>query len=158
MADNIPISLGVGASAATDDIGGVHYQRIKVITGSDGASDGDLSGSNPLPVRVAEKSLFHISGSAVTSGSILIAASANTRIVVSAFVVQGESSGSVRASLCDTAASPRWRVHCQNQGDGLALVFPAGREWKLSSSGALVLNLSSACATGYSISYYNEAA
>jgi hypothetical protein len=158
MADNIQITTGVGASAATDDIGSVHYQRVKIVTGSDGSNDGDVSASTPMPVRIGEKSLLNVSGSATTSGSVLIAASATTRIVVSAFVVQGESSGSVRASLCDTAASPRWRVHCQNQGDGLALAFPAGREWKLSSSGALVLDMTSACTTGYSISYYSEAA
>ena len=33
MADNVPITAGTGTSIATDDVGGVHYQRIKLVTG-----------------------------------------------------------------------------------------------------------------------------
>jgi hypothetical protein len=36
----------------TDDIGGVKYQRIKLIHGADGVNDGDVSTSNPLPVTL----------------------------------------------------------------------------------------------------------
>ncbi len=32
MADNVPITAGVGTSVATDDVGGVHYQRMKLHT------------------------------------------------------------------------------------------------------------------------------
>ena len=38
---------------ATDDISGVHYQRIKIVTGPDGTNEGDVSNSNPLPVSAA---------------------------------------------------------------------------------------------------------
>src|SRR5690606_4019303 len=40
---------GDGASFATDDIGGVHYTRVKVTWGTDGTAN-DASASNPLPV------------------------------------------------------------------------------------------------------------
>ena len=50
MADNVPITPGSGADIATDDIGGVQHQRIKVGFGVDG-SYGDVSSSNPLGQR-----------------------------------------------------------------------------------------------------------
>lgn len=53
MADNVQLeAVGTpGAVAATDDIGSVHYQRVKVNFGVDGAAT-DVSASNPLPVDV----------------------------------------------------------------------------------------------------------
>lgn len=45
MADNISVTAG---PIATDDIGGVHYQRIKVSHGTDGNAT-DTSSTNPLP-------------------------------------------------------------------------------------------------------------
>jgi len=50
MADNVAITPGSGATAAADDIGGVLFQRIKVVHGADGVNDGDVAASNPLPV------------------------------------------------------------------------------------------------------------
>lgn len=34
MADNTEITAGAGTSVATDDVGGVHYQRIKLVDGT----------------------------------------------------------------------------------------------------------------------------
>ena len=53
MADNVTITPGSGASVAADDIGGVLYQRVKLIEGADGVNDGDVSSSNPLPTQEA---------------------------------------------------------------------------------------------------------
>jgi hypothetical protein len=51
MADNTELNPGSGGDiAATDDIAGVKYQRVKLTLGADGVNDGDLSGSNPMPV------------------------------------------------------------------------------------------------------------
>lgn len=50
MADNVSITAGSGTSIASDDIGGVQHQRIKLTLGADGVSDGDVSSSNPMPV------------------------------------------------------------------------------------------------------------
>jgi hypothetical protein len=50
MADNVDITPGSGKSIAADDIGGVLHQRVKVVIGADGASDGDVSETNKLPV------------------------------------------------------------------------------------------------------------
>jgi hypothetical protein len=51
MADNVGITPGSGATAASDDIGGVQFQRIKLVHGADGVNDGDVSSVNGLPVQ-----------------------------------------------------------------------------------------------------------
>ena len=38
MADNVAITAGTGTSVATDDVAGVHYQRVKITDGTDGAT------------------------------------------------------------------------------------------------------------------------
>jgi hypothetical protein len=48
MADNVTLP-GTGSSIATDDIGGVQYQRVKAAWGVDGSAV-DVSTTNPLPV------------------------------------------------------------------------------------------------------------
>ena len=49
MADNVAITAGAGTSIASDDIGGVQYQRVKITHGQDGTAT-DASSANPLPV------------------------------------------------------------------------------------------------------------
>lgn len=57
MADNDPraasATSGTLLSVATDDIGGVHYQRFKIHLGADGVAGGDVTPTNPLPIRPA---------------------------------------------------------------------------------------------------------
>jgi hypothetical protein len=54
MADNTELNVGSGGDViATDDIGGVKHQRVKVQHGVDGAAD-DVSANNPLPVVMPE--------------------------------------------------------------------------------------------------------
>jgi len=54
MADNTVLStnVGTGDTIATDDIGGIKYQRVKIVEGANGFDDGDVSSANPLPVEV----------------------------------------------------------------------------------------------------------
>lgn len=47
MADNVAISEGVGKTIATDDVGGVQYQRVKISQGADGSAT-DVSSAAPL--------------------------------------------------------------------------------------------------------------
>lgn len=49
MADNVGITTGSDASIATDDVGGVQYQRVKLDIGGDGVSSPVIAG-NGLPV------------------------------------------------------------------------------------------------------------
>ena len=55
MADNtqLPIPASTGDVIAADDIGGVKFQRVKMILGADGVNDGDVSSANPVPVSMA---------------------------------------------------------------------------------------------------------
>lgn len=51
MADNTPLNPGSGGVvAASDDIAGVQYQRVKLTLGADGVNDGDVSSANPIPI------------------------------------------------------------------------------------------------------------
>lgn len=52
MPDNVGYTPGSGAIIAADDIGGNLHQRIKLVLGADGVSDGDVSAANPMPVTV----------------------------------------------------------------------------------------------------------
>jgi len=47
MADNVTLP-GTGSAVATDDIGGIQYQRVKPSWGSDGSAV-DVDATNPLP-------------------------------------------------------------------------------------------------------------
>lgn len=59
MVDNTTLPTGVGGDTiATDDIGGVKFQRVKLIHGADGVNAGDVAAANGLPVQV-------VAGSAV---------------------------------------------------------------------------------------------
>lgn len=51
MADGVQITAGTGTTIATDDIGGIQYQRVKVTYGDDGSAT-DVSSTNRLPVDV----------------------------------------------------------------------------------------------------------
>ena len=78
MADNtqLPIPQTLGDLIATDEIGGIKFQRIKIITGADGVNDGDVSASNPLPiigtvtdgVTPADSSILLVGG--ITAGGV----------------------------------------------------------------------------------------
>ena len=56
MADNVQFNadgtLGATVTGATDEIGGVHFPRVKVGHGADGTY-GDVSAANPMPVSAA---------------------------------------------------------------------------------------------------------
>ncbi len=53
MADNVTLNPGTGgAVVATDDIGGVQFQRVKLTWGADGVAD-DVSAASPLPVAIS---------------------------------------------------------------------------------------------------------
>ncbi len=51
MPDNVGYTPGSGAIIAADDIGGNLHQRIKMVVGDDGVSDGDVSLANPMPIQ-----------------------------------------------------------------------------------------------------------
>lgn len=53
MADNVTLdSMSGGDTVAADEIGGVKFQRVKIVEGADGVNDGDVASGNPLPVDI----------------------------------------------------------------------------------------------------------
>ena len=52
MADTVGYTPGVGEIIATDDVGGVQYQVIKIAVGEDGVIDNLVSVDQPLPTQV----------------------------------------------------------------------------------------------------------
>lgn len=53
--DNTVLNTGSGGDTiGSDDIGGIKFQRVKIIEGADGVNDGDISSANPLPVDVTD--------------------------------------------------------------------------------------------------------
>ena len=53
MSDNTRLNPGSGGDQiASDDIGGIKYQRVKLVVGNDGVNDGDVSSTNKLPIDI----------------------------------------------------------------------------------------------------------
>lgn len=51
MADNLAVTPGSGASVATDDVSSVHYQKVKLDVGGDGATPPVSATANAVPVK-----------------------------------------------------------------------------------------------------------
>lgn len=81
MADNVPITAGAGTSIATDDVSGVHYQKVKLDVGGDGASV-PVVDRVPITGQVAHDAAN--AGNPVVSGAEAIAHGANPTAVAAA--------------------------------------------------------------------------
>jgi hypothetical protein len=57
MADNVSITAGSGTSIATDDVGGVQYQRVKIALGADGAATDAIGGAGAASAAVQRVTL-----------------------------------------------------------------------------------------------------
>lgn len=83
MADNVAVSEGSGKTIATDDVGGVQYQRIKPSWGPDGtANEVDTATGKPLPVQLRSPTGTDLTGTAGSASAAVIS-------------VQGVASGTV---------------------------------------------------------------
>ena len=52
--DNVVVTPGTGTAIAADDIGGVLYQRVKLVASEDGVAANDVSAVTPLPVNIVD--------------------------------------------------------------------------------------------------------
>lgn len=122
MADNVPITPGAGAPIATDDIGGSHYQRVKLIHGIDSVSDGDIAKTNPLPMRAGvsltrDFLVAPINVSAAGFTAIVAASGAMTiKVLGWAFKVGGGVSVKFRNEIGAADLTPS--MPYANNGDG----------------------------------------
>lgn len=77
MADNLAVTPGSGATIAADDIAGVHYQRVKVAAGADGAAT-DVSAAAPFPVDQGYQGISNGRKVVTTAGTAVTLASSTT--------------------------------------------------------------------------------
>ncbi len=99
MADNVTLNSGTGgATLATDDVGGIHYQRMKLSVGADGAAT-DAALTAPLPVRLSDGT------SAITTLPVSLA-SVPSHAVTNAGTFATQPAGSVAHDATATSVNP----------------------------------------------------
>lgn len=104
MADNMLLNAGAGGKTlATDEIGGIDFQRVKLVHGNDGVNDGDIAIANPLPVRQDPASTVNAANSSTTPLGIsatftgtYVDVSLFTSIIVSIFADQASATDGVK--------------------------------------------------------------
>lgn len=122
ITDNVAITAGTGTSIATDDIGGVQWQRVKIGHGSDGSAV-DASATNPLPVTApAATRVTHSIAVAHQTDALMNAAVTLTPKFVSLTVTASQTDSQVIAAV----TSKKLRVismvnHCAGTGTSLTL-------------------------------------
>lgn len=108
MADNVELNSGTGGAVmATDDIGGIHFERVKLTLGADGVNDGDISSANPIPAkeqRAATATLANVAGSAT---NVTLLASNASRLGAYVF---NDSSAALYVKLGATASTSSFTV------------------------------------------------
>lgn len=67
MADNVLYSQGTGTTIATDDVGNVHFQKVKLDVGGDGTA---LQVAGSVPVFVVSGTLANITNTISVSGTV----------------------------------------------------------------------------------------
>lgn len=118
MTSNVTLNLatvGGGSTIATEDIGGIQFQRVKLALGASGQDLGDVSGSNPMVVEMG--------GASVSAFGDLIVAE-NTPLIQMDFVyginAQTGTSTIVTTGVVDTSAA-RLRVQSGTGAAGSGL-------------------------------------
>jgi hypothetical protein len=129
MADNVPITAGSGTSIATDDAGGVHFQRFKLDVGGDGVSvpivgsdtvpDNQVQG---VPVRVVGQDVWNVSFSSV--GASVLAPEFGTPIVGTG-VTYSQAAGALAVVAGTTANSEFLTRSIRSWRSSLRLRFSA---------------------------------
>ena len=141
MADNLQVTEGSGITVASDDVGGVQYQRVKVERGQDGKATSDPK---------------YASISASSSGdNAIVAAVTSKKIRVLSYVLT--ASAAVNAKWRSATTDKSGLLYLDAKG-GVAAAENHGGLLETASGEALNLNLSSAVAVGGHVSYVEEAA
>lgn len=100
MPDNVPITAGIGTNVATDDVGGAHYQRVKLDIGGDGAAS-PVTATAPMPVQPIAATYTDRSGTITTGGTAQQLAASNA--ARRGFWIQNNSSGDLWINTLATA-------------------------------------------------------
>lgn len=119
MADNVAVTAGVGTTVATDEIAGIHHQKIKIEYG-DSDSATQVSPTNPLPVerpKVASATVTQV-GDATASTQL-----ANSNAARSGLIVTNQSSAVLYLKYGSGASATSLTV-VLNQGDTFEMPSP----------------------------------
>lgn len=161
MADNTTINTGSGGdSIATDDIGGVKYQRGKVTVGADGTNEGDVSSTFPLPTvpgtyHTGRLTRATVSASSSGDNSLVSATSSQTTKLYFLLIVNS-GTADVNVKLRD-GTTDKTGAMLLRPGGSLCLDF-CGEPYVITSSNtALNLNLSAAVSVTGFIGYVKSA-
>lgn len=121
MADNTTINAGSGGDTiASDDIGGVKYQRVKVGAGSDG-SYADADATHPIPVQVGDTAgqANVVTGDAGQGAQVI--AGARKEVTFTTTTAQAVASTDV--------SNYRWvSVHITGQGGSSTVTFQGSND------------------------------
>lgn len=158
MADNTEITKGSGTKVATDEISGVHVQRVKVQTGADGTAV-DVSEAAPMPVSDAGGTLSVDDGGGAVSvddnGSTLSvddgggSLTVDGTVAVSGTVPVSDGAGSLTVDAplstpvgvrlsdgSEAIGSTAKRLHVDDGGSSLTIDLPAlGTEGEAEATG-----------------------
>lgn len=122
MADNVTINASAGtANIATDDVGGVQFQNVKLDIGGNGLSV-PVSSSNPLPVTTSTANISLTDGrTTVTTAGTRVALASST--VVKEVIITAETDNTgivvVGGSTCVAALATRRGIPL-NAGDSVS--------------------------------------
>lgn len=120
MADGVAITAGSGTTIATDDVGGVHYQRVKLVDGTldgTGAIGGDAT--NGLDVDVTRMPGTAAEGAALPSAFVVVAGDDGTDTQPIQLSATGDLKVTLDSETVQLAASTN------NIGDVDVLSMPA---------------------------------
>lgn len=139
MADNFQVTEGSGLTIATDDVGSVHYQKVKVQRGTDGKAASD--------VKYAK---IDCSSSGANS---IVAAVTSKKIRVVAFMIS--ASAAVNAKWQSASTDITGLIYADAKGGAQAAAQDG--LFETAATEALNLNLSGAVAVGGFVAYVEEA-
>ena len=124
MADNVTINASSGtANVASDDVGGVQFQNVKIDVGGNGLSV-PLSSSNPLPVSVTSANTTVTDGrTVVTTATTRVPLASSTACKEVIITAETDNTGIVVVGAAATvvAALATRRGIPLNAGDSIVL-------------------------------------
>lgn len=128
LADDIIVTEGVGKTVAFDSIGGINFQRMKLIYGPNDTNSGDVSTSNPLPTQ-----LRNSSGTEIGTNSNPVAVSDGAGSLTVDGTVAATQSGTWTVQPGNTANTTAWLVK-QDRSDSYLSIDLDESEEQVSSS------------------------
>lgn len=105
MPDDITITPGVGATVATDEISGRHFQRVKLTYGADGVA-ADVTATAPLPAETVYRTAVRASAVSVGTSATALPATALTgrRLLI----VRNVGTATVHLGASDVTTAAGW--------------------------------------------------